>query len=92
MIAAIGLPWSGVIGLEGRQAAQAIEERHASKKQSSPKSGFAARSFAVLASAWHDAREYFAETYRPELHYMRGPGPKWQAKHGQLDQTSDAAA
>ncbi len=20
--------------------------------------------------------------YRPELHYMRGPGPKWQAKHG----------
>jgi len=18
--------------------------------------------------------------YRPELHYMRGPGPKWQAK------------
>jgi len=20
-------------------------------------------------------------TYRPELHYMRGPGPKWRAKH-----------
>ena len=20
-------------------------------------------------------------TYRPDLHYMRGPGPKWQAKH-----------
>ena len=20
--------------------------------------------------------------YRPELHYMRGPGPKWQEKHG----------
>ena len=19
--------------------------------------------------------------YRPELHYMRGPGPKWYAKH-----------
>ena len=19
--------------------------------------------------------------YRPELHYMRGPGPKWHAKH-----------
>ena len=19
--------------------------------------------------------------YRPELHYMRGPGPKWNAKH-----------
>jgi hypothetical protein len=24
------------------------------------------------------------EGYRPELHYMRGPGPKWHAKHGGL--------
>jgi hypothetical protein len=22
--------------------------------------------------------------YRPELHYMRGPGPKWRAKHKRL--------
>lgn len=22
------------------------------------------------------------DSYRPELHYMRGPGPKWHAKHG----------
>ena len=21
------------------------------------------------------------DAYRPELHYMRGPGPKWRAKH-----------
>ena len=21
--------------------------------------------------------------YRPERHYMRGPGPRWHAKHGQ---------
>jgi hypothetical protein len=21
------------------------------------------------------------DEYRPELHYMRGPGPKWHAKH-----------
>jgi hypothetical protein len=21
------------------------------------------------------------DTYRPELHYMRGPGPKWREKH-----------
>jgi len=20
--------------------------------------------------------------YRPELHYMRGPGPRWRARHG----------
>jgi hypothetical protein len=23
------------------------------------------------------------ESYHPELHYMRGPGPKWREKHGQ---------
>jgi hypothetical protein len=22
--------------------------------------------------------------YRPEFHYMRGPGPKWREKHGNL--------
>jgi hypothetical protein len=23
-------------------------------------------------------------SYRPELHYMRGPGPKWREKHARL--------
>ena len=30
-------------------------------------------------------RQFFARAfnpYRPELHYMRGPGPAWRAKHG----------
>jgi hypothetical protein len=22
-----------------------------------------------------------SDSYHPELHYMRGPGPKWRAKH-----------
>ena len=29
-------------------------------------------------------RAFFArafDPYRPELHYMRGPGPAWRAKH-----------
>ena len=30
--------------------------------------------FRILANAVFDA-------YRPELYYMRGPGPKWRAKH-----------
>jgi hypothetical protein len=25
-----------------------------------------------------------ALSYRPEQHYMRGPGPKWRAKHLQV--------
>jgi hypothetical protein len=30
-------------------------------------------------------REFFTRafnSYRPELHYMRGPGPAWHAKYG----------
>jgi hypothetical protein len=36
---------------------------------------------AEFRSFW---RHFFARTfdpYRPELHYMRGPGPAWRAKH-----------
>jgi hypothetical protein len=32
----------------------------------------------ALISLWRD----LTDPYRPELHYMRGPGPKWRAKHG----------
>jgi len=38
--------------------------------------------FAVIAEAWTLLRNGFFDTYRPELHYMRGPGPKWREKHG----------
>ena len=34
-------------------------------------------------------RLFFARAfnpYRPELHYMRGPGPKWHAKHDRARQ------
>jgi hypothetical protein len=24
------------------------------------------------------------DRYRPELHYMRGPGPKWYARHASV--------
>ena len=27
------------------------------------------------------------ERYRPELHYMRGPGPKWREAHARRDRT-----
>jgi len=29
---------------------------------------------------WRNLRAAIFEPYRPELHYMRGPGPKWRAK------------
>jgi hypothetical protein len=30
--------------------------------------------------------------YRPDLHYMRGPGPKWHAKYGNLAPKAPATA
>jgi hypothetical protein len=30
----------------------------------------------------HEIAETLADSYRPEMHYMRGPGPKWREKHG----------
>jgi hypothetical protein len=32
------------------------------------------------------------DPYRPELHYMRGPGPKWHAKHDRAPAALDAMA
>lgn len=36
----------------------------------------------ALALSWHDLTRHLFAGYRPELHYMRGPGPAWRAKHG----------
>jgi hypothetical protein len=30
---------------------------------------------------WRRLAGYLSDQYRPELHYMRGPGPKWREKH-----------
>ena len=42
----------------------------------------------VAAGAWTSLVNSFrvriagdARAYRPERHYMRGPGPQWRAKH-----------
>jgi hypothetical protein len=40
-------------------------------------------SSALLAELADVVRTFKAllDPYRPELHYMRGPGPKWRARH-----------
>ena len=40
----------------------------------------------VIMIRWHRLIKGARDPYRPELHYMRGPGPKWHAKHqGRLE-------
>ena len=34
-----------------------------------------------LTSLWRGLMRDLFEGYRPERHYMRGPGPAWRAKH-----------
>lgn len=36
---------------------------------------------ADLGDLLRDIAKALLDPYRPELHYMRGPGPKWRAKH-----------
>lgn len=35
----------------------------------------------ALTETFRTLTKSLFDPYRPELHYMRGPGPKWRAKH-----------
>jgi len=45
------------------------------KKNKTPSIGKA------VADLWRSVTSELLTDYRPERHYMRGPGPKWRAKH-----------
>jgi hypothetical protein len=38
-----------------------------------------------LTELWRMLKKGLFDPYRPELHYMRGPGPKWRQKHARAD-------
>src|SRR5262249_61902801 len=40
------------------------------------------RAFPIAAGLWRELLRTFFDPYRPELHYMRAPGPKWRERHG----------
>jgi hypothetical protein len=46
----------------------------------------------VIASLWRSLKKDMFDTYRPELYYMRGPGPKWHAKHRSRPQAMEGLA
>jgi hypothetical protein len=43
----------------------------------------ARRSRVAVSKVWQDCVRWFRDPYRPELHYMRGPGPKCHEKTSQ---------
>jgi hypothetical protein len=34
-----------------------------------------------LVNTWRRLRREMFDSYHPELHYMRGPGPRWRETH-----------
>jgi hypothetical protein len=34
-----------------------------------------------VTAGWHRLLKDAFDSYRPERHYMRGPGPRWRARH-----------
>jgi hypothetical protein len=45
---------------------------------------FSAASLVAAGESWRRLKKEIFDPYRPELHYMRGPGPKWREKHALL--------
>ena len=43
----------------------------------------------AVADVWLAVTSQLFDSYRPELHYMRGPGPKWRAKHARTAVTAE---
>jgi hypothetical protein len=52
-----------------------MSEMAKTEQQKSPRVAVA------IALLWRSLTRDLLSGYRPELHYMRGPGPKWRAKH-----------
>jgi hypothetical protein len=40
--------------------------------------------WSAVADAWRWLMADQANSYHPEAHYMRGPGPKWREKNAQM--------
>ncbi|MFZ2018110.1 MAG: hypothetical protein WAU90_05480 [Methyloceanibacter sp.] len=52
-----------------------------SREMAQSANGSPAKGFA----AWQALTKALFDDYRPELHYMRGPGPKWHEKHDRAE-------
>ena len=69
---------AGVIGRRGnRDLVMAAILAHIASQPLSPFSGLGR----ALAGYFTSLKNRLTDPYRPELHYMRGPGPKWRERH-----------
>jgi hypothetical protein len=67
-----------------RQAALATNKQGRKQESIMGKSNKNAPSLGrAFAATWRAISHSLFDSYHPEQHYMRGPGPKWREKHGQ---------
>ena len=45
---------------------------------------FSAAGLVPLVNIWRTLRQGIFDPYCPELHYVRGPGPKWRERHAHI--------
>ena len=75
------------IGAKNRAKTQ-VDRRGSWERQFEAASAHEGSSVAAdLAEFLHGLARSLLDPYRPELHYMRGPGPKWHAKHDRAPAT-----
>lgn len=61
---------------------------HRSGAQGMPATSSFGRLRGKVTTAWHRMLDDVSSPYRPECHYMRGPGPKWYAKYQRQSEPS----
>jgi hypothetical protein len=79
---------SGNAGREGQESVMA----KARQQVSTSTGNRAADALAQDVGELMRALKALVDPYRPELHYMRGPGPKWRAKYDQAPAAVDGRA
>jgi hypothetical protein len=57
-----------------------------------PRIVFSAASLEPLVNVWRTLMHGIVDPYRPEMHYMRGPGPKWREKHARVTSVSSISS
>ena len=71
---------------------EGARETHVRSHRAQPSATSLCQRLKMIMMRWLGLMQIACNPYRPELHYMRGPGPKWYEKHqGRIENDSAAA-
>ena len=74
--------WSAKVRRDGEAQRYVVQEgAYETRVRAQSSSTPLCQRLKVIMTRWLGLILIARNHYRPELHYMRGPGPKWYAKH-----------